>query len=170
MNNEQFAEIVEQYQSPIISVIQKMVVSWDIARDLAQDSFIRLWDYRDKIISDKPLFTLLYRIAMNISIDYLRKTKPESIDFELQSTNSDSQNLESREFFQIILNCSDKLKPKQKAVFVLRDIEGFSFDEIRKIMKMPVTNIRSNLYLARKNIKTILESKYQFNKEMIYDL
>ena len=66
MDNENFADIIETYQSAIISIIYKMTKSWESARDLAQDSFIKLWDYRDKIRTDKPIFTLLYKMAVNL--------------------------------------------------------------------------------------------------------
>ena len=170
MDEDQFSEIIEEYQRVIISVIQKMVNSWDTARDLTQDTFLKLWDYRNKINYDKPLFTLLYKIAINISIDYLRKKRPEPSHLYLEIPTSSSENIGFNEVYQLVLSCSEKLKPKQKTVFILRDIEGFSFEEIKTIMDIPIPNIRSNLHLARKNIKNYMESVYQFNQEMIYDL
>ena len=77
---------------------------------------------------------------------------------------------EQDEMFHLIVQCSSKLKPKQKAVFLLRDIEGFSFEEIADTLKMSINNIQSNLHLARKNIRCLLESKYQLTWETIYDL
>lgn len=170
MDEDRFSEIIEEHQRAIISVIKKMVVSWDTARDLAQDTFLKLWDYRNKINYDKPLFTLLYKIAINISIDYLRKKRPEpsNLDFEISTFSGDNMGFD--EIYQLILGCTEKLKPKQKAVFILRDIEGFSFEEIKNIMGIPISNIRSNLHLARKNIKNYMEDLYQINQEMIYDL
>ena len=170
MLDEQFEDIVEQYQTSVIALIDRMVNSMETARDLAQDSFIRLWHYRDKIKPDKPLFTLIYKIAMNISIDYLRKKKTDTVDFDLTTSSIERDILDSKEVFRIVLSCCEKLKPKQKAVFVLRDIEGYSFEEIKYIMDMPISNIRSNLHLARKNVRKMMELEYQINQELIYEL
>jgi RNA polymerase sigma-70 factor (ECF subfamily) len=170
MDNKHFSDILDTYQSAIISVIYKMIKSWETSRDLAQDSFIKLWDYRDKIREDKPIFTLLYKIAVNLAIDHLRKTDNKFIELDITTFTSSTDNLESRELYQLILTISDQLKPKQKAIFILRDIEGFSFQEIKSIMNMPIGNIRSNLHLARKNIKNSLELEYNYSQETIYEL
>ena len=77
MSEEQFSIIIEKYQLSVTSLIYKMVSSWETARDLAQDTFVKLWNYRDKIQTDLPSFTLIYKIAMNVSIDFLRKKHPE---------------------------------------------------------------------------------------------
>ena len=53
MDKKQFTDILEIYQSAVISVPYKMIHSWETAQDLAQDSFIRLWEYRDKIRGEK---------------------------------------------------------------------------------------------------------------------
>jgi len=170
MDKKQFAEILETYHSAIISVIHKMIYSWEIAQDLAQDTFIKLWEYRDRIKADKPIFTLLYKIAINLAIDHLRRNKNKFLQLERISPPASVETTDTRELYQLILDLSDKLKPKQKAIFVLRDIEGFSFEEIKLIMNMPIGNIRSNLHLARRNIKNALESEYNFSQEMMYEL
>jgi len=170
MDEKRFSEIIEEYQQPILSVIQKMVVSWDNARDLCQDTFLKIWDYRHKINDEKPIFTLLYKIAINISIDYLRKKRPETSRLDIEIPISEIEGIGFHEVYQLILDCSKRLQPKQKAVFILRDIEGFSFEEIKMIMNMPVSNIQSNLHLARKNIKNYMESIYQINQEIIYEV
>ena len=147
-----------------------MINSWETARDLAQDAFINLWHYRDKINEKKPIFTLLYKIAVNLAIDHLRKNKNKFVELDKNLSLTAFENPENRELYNLILAISDRLKPKQKAIFILRDIEGFTFEEIKSIMNMPVGNIHSNLHLARKNIKKTLESEYQYSQEMIYEL
>jgi RNA polymerase sigma-70 factor (ECF subfamily) len=147
-----------------------MINSWDTACDLAQDVFLKLWHYRDKISDDKPIFTLLYKIAVNLAIDHLRKNKNKFVELDTTLSIISVNNQDNHEIYKLILAISDRLKPKQKAIFILRDIEGFSFEEIKLIMNMPVGNIRSNLHLARKNIKQFLELEYNFSQEMIYEL
>ena len=170
MDKDQFAEILDIYQSAVISVIHKMINSWETARDLAQDAFVKLWHYRDKVSMEKPVFTLLYKIAVNLAIDHLRKSKNRFVELHDSVSGTSIENYDNKEVYQLVLELSDRLKPKQKAIFILRDIEGFSFEEIKKIMNMPIGNIRSNLHLARKNIKNILESDYNLSQEIVYEL
>lgn len=170
MSEEQFSVIIDKYQTPVVSLIYKMVSSWETARDLAQDTFVKLWNYRNNIKTDLPSFTLIYKIAMNISIDFLRKKRPEMKELDPEILEDKGTNQKDGEFYRLILLCTIDLKPKQKAIFILRDIEGFSFDEIVRILNTPLPNIRSNLHLARKNVKRLLESKYDYNEELLYDL
>lgn len=168
MIENQFNLMVDRYSKPIFSIIYKMVNHKETAYDLTQDVFLKLWQHHDILNNTKSIFTLIYKIAMNLSIDYLRKKKPNFIEDEIMDLvqNPDEQD----EMFHLIVQCSSKLKPKQKAVFLLRDIEGFSFEEIADTLKMSINNIQSNLHLARKNIRCLLESKYQLTWETIYDL
>lgn len=168
MTHEHFNDIVLQYQKPVISVIYRMVFSWETARDLAQEVFLKLWKARTKVISDRPVYTLLYRIAMNLSIDYLRKKRNpvyEGIDENVYNDKN-----EISEFNKILSNCCNKLNPKQRAVFNLRDIEGLTFEEISEVMETSIGNIRSNLHLARKNIRQILFDVYQIDEEYFNEM
>jgi RNA polymerase sigma-70 factor (ECF subfamily) len=170
MTTEQFEDVIERYQATIISVIQKMVHSWDIACDLAQDSFVRLWNFRQKINPKQSIFTLMYKIAMNVSIDHLRKQKPTSSDFDLIESTPLDATIECKELHEIIQRCMNMLKPKQKAAFILRDMEGLTFDEISNILNMSVSNVRSNLHLARRNIRDLMQSRYNLILEDIHEL
>jgi RNA polymerase sigma-70 factor (ECF subfamily) len=170
MTENQFKEIIERYSQPILNIIHKMIHQQETAYDLSQDVFLKLWQHRKNLDDSKPVFTFIYKIAINLSIDYLRKKPPDLIEnnmLDLMNTNSYE---EQEEIFNLIMRCSSELKPKQKAIFLLRDIEGFSFEEIADTLKMSVNNIRSNLHLARKKIRHLLESKYQLTWETLYDL
>ncbi len=153
-----------------MSVIYKMVHSRETARDIAQESFMRLWQKYQHINDIKKSFYILYRIAINISIDHLRKVK--NLPFKMNSfiDEKTAYSDDINEIYEIVIRCTSELKPKQKAVFVLRDVEGFDFSEISDILKMPVENVRSNLSLARRNIKNLLEIQYNITQEFLYEL
>ena len=170
MNSEQFTQFIARYQRPLLSAIYKMVSSREAARDIAQESFTRMWQKYKYINNAQTPFYVLYRIAINLSIDYLRKAKDFTYEISNLISEGDDWREDSEEFFQILLQCASELKPKQKAVFILRDIEGFDFDEISDILMTPVENLRSNLSLARKKIKNLLETRYRINQEFFYEL
>jgi RNA polymerase sigma-70 factor (ECF subfamily) len=141
-----------------------------MSRDIVQESFARIWEKYASIKNDSRSFYLLYRIAMNLSIDYLRTSKNETDDIDSNLNILYEAPKDSKELFEIILQCASQLKPKQKAAFILRDLEGFEFAEISDVLKTSVENIRSNLNLARKNIKNKLENRYEITEEFFYEL
>jgi RNA polymerase sigma-70 factor (ECF subfamily) len=170
MTAAELKQIMIKYQRPLLSVIQKMVHSHEIARDMLQEVYIRYWKSAQKGKITTPAFSLLYRIAMNLSIDHLRREKISP--FSNSDTDHDPGYVpgESNELYQIILKCAAQLKPRQKAAFILRDMEGLNFQEISQILDISVENIRSNLCLARKNIKNMLEVHYDITQEFFYEL
>jgi RNA polymerase sigma-70 factor (ECF subfamily) len=170
MTHDQFNDLIIRYQKPIISGIHKMIYSWEVSRDLAQESFFKLWNMRNKIKRNKPVFTLLFRIAINLSIDHLRKGSNLSLQpFPEDIRISDNQHGDP-EFRDILLTCCSKLNPRQRAVFNLRDLDGFTFEEISDILEISVGNVRSNLHLARKNIKQTLFELYQIDQEYFNEM
>ena len=170
MIENQFDEIVDRYSQPILNIIFKMIHHKETAYDLTQDVFTKLWEHRDKFDQEKPIFTFIYKMAMNLCIDYLRKKKPDVFENEILEMLNTSDPESLNEIFSLVVQCSSDLKPKQKAVFLLRDIEGFAFEEIAETLKMSVNNVQSNLHLARKRIRHLLETKFQFTREMLYDM
>ena len=164
MTHDQFNDIVLQYQKPVLSCIYKMVYSWEISKDLAQESFLKLWNSKDKIKKNKPVFTLLYRIAMNLCIDYLRRGSSLSFQPLAEDIQFSDYQIKDPEFREMLLTCCSKLNPRQRAVFNLRDLEGLTFEEISGILEVSVGNVRSNLHLARKNIKQSLYEIYQVDQ------
>jgi len=162
----QFKQVVADYHQPLIGLAFKMVHRWEIARDLTQDVFLRLWKERRSVRFSDRIYTLLYRIAMNVCIDYLRKTKEELLPPADQIKGDSEHRVEENELLEIIRTCVARLLPKQKAVFVLREVEGFDISEIAAILKTS----RSNLHLARKNIRSMLRDEYQIKEDYLYEL
>ncbi|MBD3223657.1 MAG: sigma-70 family RNA polymerase sigma factor [Caldithrix sp.] len=170
MNQESFESIVRRYQEPVISIIYKMTGNRENAYDLAQDVFLRLWTKQIKIDRETNVFTYLYRAAMNAAIDYLRRTRPQRFDDVESYPFETGIMIPSNELYELIIKCAQSLKPKQRAVFLLRDVEGFDFAEIARILNRPVSNLRSNLHLARKNIRHLLRTRYQITEEQLYEV
>jgi len=169
MNESEFNSVLKKYQTTVIYAIYNMVYSWEVARDLSQEAFIRLWENRKKIQPDRPVFNFLYRIAINLTIDYLRKIKSEYPVMNFEEIIS-SEDFTESELYKLIMHCTKYLQPKQRAVFILRDIEGLEFEDIEYILESPAGNIQSNLYLARNNIRKLLAEKFNIEKEFLYEM
>jgi RNA polymerase sigma-70 factor, ECF subfamily len=161
-----FRKLVEVSSPFAFSVAFRMLGDEALTADVVQESMITVWKTIKKIKSADSYKTWLYRIVVNKCYDQLRKRKknPEfSADEKLWEliSNKISENpfieMENRETARIIELLTEKLSPKQKAVFVLSDLEDISNEEISDITGMSRTNVKANLYYARKRISELIE-------------
>jgi len=138
-----------------------MLGNEDQAKDVVQDTMVTIWQKLKKIKTAEVYKTWIYRIVVNKCYDQMRKRKrnPEFIadehTWELianKLSEGPSAALENGETAKIITILTERLSSKQKAVFVLSDLEGMSNDEISEITGISKSAVKANLYHARKNI------------------
>jgi RNA polymerase sigma-70 factor (ECF subfamily) len=137
----------------------------ELARDVVQDTMVTVWQKLNNIRSAEAYTTWIRKVVINKCYDCLRIKKrnreyrtddktwlllSERI-FELPSDQ-----LENDQIAQIISLLTDKLSPKQKAVFVLSEVEEMTSDEISEVTGMAKATIKSNLYYARKSISGMI--------------
>jgi RNA polymerase sigma-70 factor (ECF subfamily) len=165
-NLNNFRKLVELTSPFAFSVAFRMLGDEDQAKDIVQETMVTIWQKLKKIRSAEVYKTWIYRIVMNKCYDQLRRRKrnPEFMadenTWKLLSdriSQNPSAELENSETARIINLLSERLSPKQKAIFVLSDIEQMSHDEISEITGMSKSGIKSNLHHARKNISEMIE-------------
>jgi RNA polymerase sigma-70 factor (ECF subfamily) len=160
-----FQECIKIF-SPRVHAIAYQIVGNSIdAQDIAQDAFIRL--YRS-LHTYKPRFsfsTWLYRITLNLAIDFLRKSSRQqkvALENSLGESKLQDKNPlpetshEQNELRGIIQEISEGLTINQRKVFVLRDLQGFSTEEAAEILKCSLVTVRVHLSKARNHIKNAL--------------
>ena len=165
-NFTNFSQLVHNSAPVAFSVAFRMVGNEDKAKDIVQETMITLWKSIKKISSPESFMPWHYRIVVNKCYDQLRKRKrnPEfGADDRTWAliSNKISENsyleIENRETAKMINILTNKLSPKQKAVFVLSDLEEMSNEEVAKITGMSRTNVKANLHYARKHIGEMIE-------------
>jgi RNA polymerase sigma-70 factor (ECF subfamily) len=165
-NLNNFRKLVELTSPFAFSVAFRMLGDEDQAKDVVQETMITIWQKLKKIRSAEVYKTWIYRIVINKCYDQLRKRKrnPEFIadekTWKLLSdciASNPSSELENSETSRIINLLSNRLSAKQKAVFVLSDIEQMSHDEISAITGISKSGIKANLHYARKSISEMVE-------------
>ncbi len=138
-----------------------MLGNEDQAKDVVQETMVTIWQKLKKIKTAEVYKTWIYRIVVNKCYDEMRKRKrnPEFIadekTWELianRISEGPSAALENRETSMVITILTERLSSKQKAVFVLSDLEGMSNDEISEITGISKSAVKANLYHARKSI------------------
>ncbi len=165
LNDEKsFRKIVEEYQHMVYSLSFRLLCNEDDAGDMVQETFIKIWLNLSSYNSDKKFSTWIYKIATNLCLDKLKsksmKIQLENVDnnlLELISAENVEQKIIDSELGNIIQTLTIKLTPKQKIVFTLSDLEGLETIEIEQITGLSASKIKSNLFLARKSIREMLE-------------
>ena len=169
-----FDEIVARYKDEIYTYIRRMISNRDDAEDLAQEVFVRAFASIKSFRRESNLRTWLYRIATNLCIDkYRRKgvekqfvTSLEREDPEDEEPNPidipdnkyDPERMyEHSELQMEIQKALLKLPEKQRAVILLFDLEGMSYEEIAKVVDCPVGTVKSRLFNARLQLRKLLQ-------------
>ncbi len=155
-----FAVLVSEHQMLVFRLAFRLLCDEEEAKDVVQETFIKIWL---SLKSYNPSFlfsTWIYRIACNICYDRLRSNqrtlfRGELTEYEMRIASEEDieSSLANKELSEMILRFTDELTPKQKLVFVLREVEEREISEIETITGLSPEKIKSNLYLARKSIR-----------------
>jgi RNA polymerase sigma-70 factor (ECF subfamily) len=158
-----FQQIVEKYKTQVASIAYKMVGDYEDAKDISQIVFVKTYQNLVNFDTTKKLSTWLYRITINASIDFIRKHKKhkhellDNIFGELKEKKQDVEKVYQRSLIKWAINDSmEALNPRQKAVFVLRDLEGLDIKEVAQITDMPQATVRWYLHRARSKLRSEL--------------
>lgn len=130
------------------------------ARDIVQDVLIKVWDKRAEWGQTRNMEAWCMTITRNYSLNRLRKKSyrfTEPLANQHQPLYCDNRTperqVEQSEMMQYIHELINRLPEKQKAIIQLRDVEGYSYDEIAEIMQTDLNNVKVNLFRARQYLK-----------------
>ncbi len=157
-----FNEIVRRYQERIFAFVFRMVHDFDDASDLAQETFIRAHAKIGGFRGDSGLYTWLYRIALNIAINFLRKKKLRSfVGFDglaetLASPGGPETDLQQSRLQHQVDAAVAQLPARQRSIFVLRYYDQMSHQEIARIVKRTEGNVRAGYFHAVKKLQVLL--------------
>jgi len=156
-NTDAFRYIVSEYQQLIYTLAFRMLCNEADAEDITQETFIKVWLNMGRYKQQYKFSTWIYKIASNTCYDKLRSERVKNVNLDDYDTFSDTNQeelLHNKELKKLILKLTNGLSPKQKLVFTLSDIEDLEVKEIQLITGLTAAKIKSNLYLARKYIKS----------------
>ncbi|MBP6386692.1 MAG: RNA polymerase sigma factor [Pseudarcicella sp.] len=157
--NNAFNILIEQYQRRIYWHVRKLVIDHDDANDITQDTFIKVWKSLSNFKGESQLFTWIYRIATNESLNHLAKKKKnlhQSLDtmFETISNNLESTDMISGEEIQIKLQKALlQLPDKQRAVFNMKYYDDLKYEDMSEITGTSVGALKASYHLAVKKIE-----------------
>ena len=159
-----FRWVVQTYQRMVFSLALKMLCNEEEAKDLVQETFIRVWQSIRNYDPQKTFSTWIYTIASNLCIDRLKRASrivalPEDqLALQRFADDSDSQQmLENKEWVSIVRTIAEGLSNKQHLVFTLCQLEGLPSIEVEQITGLDAKQVKSNLYVARQMIRKRLK-------------
>jgi len=170
-----FRELVHRYERPVFSLIYRMVRDRALAEDLAQETFVKVLN---AIRSYKPEYKFsswIFKIANNAAIDHLRRRQIDTLSLDGSptarspeemhasapqlgdQTESPLDEVESRELGGAIERAIARLRPEYRSCILLRHVEGHSYEEIAKMLALPLGTVKTYIHRARNELRVYLE-------------
>jgi RNA polymerase sigma-70 factor (ECF subfamily) len=155
-----FNYLYDNYSAALYGIVVKIVIKEEVAQDLLQEIFIKIWTNLAKYDAGKGrFFTWMLNIARNSSIDYLRGQRTEVQDLEsatywIESNQKIFTDVESNELRELV----SRLKHDQKTIIEMVYWGGFTQTETAKYLKLPLGTVKSRIRLAVKTLRFYLSN------------
>ena len=177
-DTEAFDQLVTRYRTRIFGMIYNMVHNEQDAWDLAQDSFVKAWKSIKRFRGRSSFYTWIYRIVMNVTIDWLRKKQVKGVGAEfddaIQAKQIDPASktapkadalpyeiMQRSETRTRIDNAIAQLSPEHRAVILMKEIEEMQYHEIAETLGCSIGTVMSRLFYARKKLQNLLRDVYE---------
>jgi len=161
-----FTELMRRYQERIYWIARRIVGSHEEADDVAQEAFIKAYLNLGDFRGESGFYTWLYRIAVNLSLNAVRKRQvvnylreSDIINRLLPQSEDPVAAFERAEVHTRLELAVAKLPEKQRAVFVLRFYEGMTYEEIAQVLKTSVGGLKANFFHAMKKIQEMMKDE-----------
>ncbi|MDP9349834.1 MAG: sigma-70 family RNA polymerase sigma factor [Gemmatimonadota bacterium] len=169
-----YRELLGRYQRPVFSLVYRMVRDREQAEDLAQETFVKVFNNIERFDPKYKFSSWIFKIATNLAIDAIRKKEPVTVSLDgsrhattdeaIEATRiqvaSEDENpeelLESKELGTEIERAIGRLRPEYRTAIVLRHVEGRAYEEIAEIMDVPLGTVKTYIHRARGELKETL--------------
>ncbi len=170
-----FDQLVTRYRGKVYGMCYHLVQNDQDAWDLAQETFIKAWKALPSFKGDSSFYTWIYRIAHNASYDWLRKKRiqgdgefndeigrPVAAGAEAVPKEDvrPDEAMRNQELGQRIRDAIAQLSPDHRAVILLREVEGHSYEEIAHATSSSLGTVMSRLFYARKKLQELLKDAH----------
>lgn len=179
---EAFETLIAEHQKRIYNIAFKMIGNQEDALDLSQEVLIKIFKNLHKFHGSAKFSTWVYRVATNTCLDEIKKRRKYttySIDERIQTEDGDltadipdtaptpEASAVQKDVQKIIQEGIAKLGDEHKKVIILRDLHGFSYEYIAKILKCSEGTVKSRISRARKKLKKILSENMELFEDFI---
>ena len=174
-DTEAFSVLVKRHSKKMLNIVYRMLGDYDEACDVTQETFLAAFRSLGRFKGEAKFSTWLYRIGINYSKNRLKQRQSlgrhesalpggtadgeggDAVYLAASDTSNPGDLLERRELEEQVQKGISALDEEYREIIVLRDIQGFSYDEIRSILQIPDGTVKSRLSRARADLKDYLE-------------
>lgn len=156
--------LIKKYNSRIYNHIRGILISHDDTHDVAQEVFIKVWQNINSFRGDSGLFTWMYRIATNESLNFIRRNKKHTL-FQSETSEqyltgllTSEKEISGDEIQMKLQKALIKLPDQQRIVFNMRYFDNIKFKDIAIILKLSEGGAKSNYHIAEKKVKEFLKN------------
>ena len=158
-DHEAFGQLIERHASTIVNLAYRMVGNRAEAEDLAQETFLTAFKALSTFREDSKFSTWLYRIGVNKCKDWLRAKRPgkgpadldadEALDRHVAETRTPERLLSQQQVAQELDQAIARLPPLYREAFVLKHVEGFSYEEMQAVLGVSTDTLKMRVYKGR---------------------
>lgn len=163
-NKASFVYFHRQYQSRVYHFIYKFVRSREVSEEITSDVFVKLWEKRQELRTDIAPDRLLFKIAKDFCLSYLRKLARNADlrqtfveTYLAQTSNTVEEEIYLREGLRIADKAIDQLPPKCRQVFRLRYLDGLSLNQIAEELQISTNTVQNHLQKGTRLVKGYLQ-------------
>ncbi|MBT8380096.1 MAG: sigma-70 family RNA polymerase sigma factor [Ignavibacteria bacterium] len=162
-----FQILVKRHKEKVRNIVYLTMSNSNLVDDIAQEVFITVYRKLQSFRFESQFTTWLYRITVNKCKDHLRKKNVRRIFMPLQEgaeVSHSFNSVEENDMSKVVMDAVSKLPAKLRIPLMLKDIEGFSYQEISESLECEMGTVKSRIFRARERLKTILKP---LEKELI---
>ena len=157
-----FGELVGRYYPGVVRVVYRLCGDSRLAEDMTQEAFLRGWIHLPSFHPQTSLRNWLYRIAVNATLDVLRRKSEETLETEAAQMIPDQADgpemtLIEKERVALLQQAMHSLPEAARSVLVLREYGGLSYQEIASVLDVPIGTVMSRLNYARNRLRKLLK-------------
>ncbi len=151
-----FAELYQRHSSRVYAYCRRFLNDAEEAKDVFQEIFVKFFESASENRDMTNVAGFLLKIARNQCMNSVR-TQKQTVSFEEYMVGTNTNRLEKDELLNLIKTALELLPPEYKDVFLLREYEGLSYQEIAEVTETPLSTIKVRIYRAKQKIREILQ-------------
>jgi RNA polymerase sigma-70 factor (ECF subfamily) len=170
-----YRELLGRFQRPVFSIIYRMIRDREQAEDLAQETFVRVFNNIDRYDPRYKFSSWIFKIATNLTIDWIRRKELDTVSIDgsrnavtaeqIEATSitiaSPDENpeelLEAKQLGEEIESAISKLRPEYRAAILLRHVDGREYQEIAEILSLPLGTVKTYIHRGRNELREQLQ-------------
>ncbi|WP_457654080.1 RNA polymerase sigma factor [Rhodocaloribacter sp.] len=156
-----FVSLYNRYKGPVYAFCVKMLLDKPVAQDVMQETFLRLYENRDRLMKTSSFKAWLFTIARNQCLNHLRRTTrhvplDEATTPPVSSAEAPIARMEKSEQVEMVTRFLARLKPDYREVIILREYQNLSYEEIAAVTRSTLSAVKSRLFKARRKLAAFM--------------